>query len=150
MPVTLPPPLSSVPSRPGILVVFEGIDGSGKTTISNKVATRLRETGLAVTHVRTGGILASQTAENIRQLTRDQRNLTLSPFAELLLYVARETQQLDECIRPALTHSDVVIADRFFHTARVLSTFGRGLPVERVLPVIRAASAEVDPAVPRY
>ena len=128
-------------------MVFEGIDGSGKTTVSNKVADLLRARGLRVSHVRAGGVLASQTAENIRQLTRDQRNLALSPYAEFLMYVARETQQLDECIRPALATADVVIADRFLYTSYVLATAGRALPVERIRPVVMAAAGGLSPGL---
>src|SRR6266508_1294427 len=104
---------------PGRLIVFEGIDGSGKTTLSHRVAEAL--------------------------VARDPRNLRLAPFAELLLYVARETQQLEERIRPALLEADVVIADRFFHTARVLAVHGRGLPAARVDRVLGAATDVVDP-----
>jgi len=42
-----------------MFVVFEGIDGSGKTTISNRATRALRESGLTVSHVREGGKLAS-------------------------------------------------------------------------------------------
>jgi dTMP kinase len=129
----------------GLLVVFEGIDGSGKTTVSNRVAEALRTRGLRVTHVRSGGQLASPVAENIRQLARDQRNLALAPFVEFLLYVARETQQLEECILPALAEADVVIADRFLQTAAVMAGPGRGLPAERTAPVLRAAAGHVGP-----
>jgi dTMP kinase len=129
----------------GLLVVFEGIDGSGKITVSNRVAEALRAGGLQVTHVRSGGQLASPVAENIRQLARDQRNLALAPFVEFLLYVARETQQLEECILPALADADVVIADRFVQTAAVMAGPGRGLPAERTTPVLRAAAGHVTP-----
>ncbi len=130
-----------------MLVVFEGIDGSGKTTISNRVAARLAELGLRVTHVRSGGRLASDTAESIRQFTRDQRQVALQPFAELLLYLARESQQLEDSIVPALACADVVIADRCFRTAEVLARFGRGVEAARIAPVIAAASRGLTPDV---
>jgi dTMP kinase len=130
-----------------MLIVFEGIDGSGKTTISNRVAERLREQGVTVTHVRSNGRLASDVAESIRQFTRDQRNLALDPFAELLLYTAREAQQLQECVKPALAAGHVVIADRFLHTPEVLARFGRGVPMERIAPIIEAARDGVEPAL---
>jgi dTMP kinase len=128
-----------------MLVVFEGIDGSGKTTLSNKVATRLAARGLAVRHVRAGGQLASAVAEGVRQFTRDQRNLLLTPFVEMLLYVAREAQQLEEVMLPALRSHDVVIADRFLFTAEVLARAGRGLSDARIAPVIAAAQQGVQP-----
>ncbi|XXF74882.1 dTMP kinase [Myxococcaceae bacterium GXIMD 01537] len=97
-----------------MLIVFEGIDGSGKTTLSNRVAEVLRQGGLRVRHVREGGQLASPVSESLRRFTRDPANLALVPMTELLLYAAREAQLLEEVTRPALAHYDVVITDRYF------------------------------------
>jgi dTMP kinase len=130
-----------------MFIVFEGIDGSGKTTISNRVAARLAQLGAHVTHVRAEGRLASNIAENIRQFTRDQRNVGLDPFAELLLYTARERQQLQECVKPALARGEVVIADRYFYTPEVLAHFGRGVDAELVERVVAAARDGVTPDV---
>ncbi|MDX2093844.1 MAG: dTMP kinase [Kofleriaceae bacterium] len=134
-------------SQRPLLFVFEGIDGSGKTTISNKVAEAVRAHGIAVRHVRADGRLASDVAENIRQFTRDQINAALDPFSELLLYTARESQQLQEVIRPALERGEVVIADRFLHTAEVLAHDGRGLPLSRIAPILKAARDGIEPAL---
>jgi dTMP kinase len=128
-----------------MLVVFEGIDGSGKTTLSNRAAAKLRTLGLDVKHVRSEGRLASRVAEGIREFTRDQRNLELAPYAEFLLNAAREAQQLDEAIRPALAAHDVVIADRFLYTPENLAHYGRGLPRERLLPVLEAVAHGCSP-----
>ena len=54
-----------------MFVVFEGIDGSGKTTISNKVADKLRAAGLSVHHAREAGTFTSTAAQAIRELGRD-------------------------------------------------------------------------------
>jgi dTMP kinase len=128
-----------------MFVVFEGIDGSGKTTISNRAALALRESGLTVTHVREGGTLASPVAESIRDFGRDERHLALEPGAELLIYLAREAQLFDEVTRPALAAVDVVIADRFFYSAEVLACAGRGLAPELVRPVVESASRQIAP-----
>ena len=74
---------------PGMFIVFEGIDGSGKTTISNRVAKALRARGLRVEHAREGGRFVSSVTQAIRDMCRDARNLAMVPRAELLLYVAR-------------------------------------------------------------
>jgi dTMP kinase len=128
-----------------VFVVFEGIDGSGKTTISNLVADRLRARGLSVKHLRAGGKLASSVSESIRALCRDSKNIDLVPRAEFLLYVAREVQLMDELLAGALAEHDVVIADRFLYTAEVLARFGRSLPQDFVRPVLAAASAGQTP-----
>jgi dTMP kinase len=110
-----------------MFIVFEGIDGSGKTTISNQVAERLVAGGLRVKHLRAGGEFASLVTQAIRELGRDARNFELEPSAEFLLYLARDVQLLQQVLRPALAEHDVVIADRSFYTAQVLGQFGRHL-----------------------
>jgi dTMP kinase len=128
-----------------MFIVFEGIDGSGKTTISNSVAQALRGRGLSVEHVREGGRFASRVTQAIREFGRDARLLELTPRAELLVYVARDVQLMDEALLPALARAEVVIADRFLYTAEVLARFGRGLPAETVAPVTASAAAGLAP-----
>lgn len=142
-----------------MLIVFEGIDGSGKTTLSNRVARELRRAGLRVRHVREDGKLASPVSEGLRLFTKNPLHLALTPMAELLLYTARETQLLEEVTRPALAEYEVVIADRFLYTAEVLARWGRGLPEQSVRPVMDATARglqpdrvfliDVDPAIAR-
>jgi dTMP kinase len=128
-----------------MFLVFEGIDGSGKTTLSNQVVTRLRSQGLRIKHLRAEGRFASRVTEAIRTLGRDARNLDLDPKAEFLLYVARELQLVEEVLKPALAQNELIVADRYFPTAEVLARYGRHLPREFVALTLRAAAAEVAP-----
>ena len=128
-----------------MFVVFEGIDGSGKTTLSNQVAKTLRQAGLSVEHVRESGQFGSVVVQAMRELSRDQRNLALGSRAELLLFAARDAQLLEETTRPALGLADVVLADRYLYTAEVLASAGRGLPHEVIEPVLLAASGGLVP-----
>jgi dTMP kinase len=142
-----------------MFVVFEGIDGSGKTTISNRVAKNLRARGLKVEHLREGGAFASRVTQGIREFCRDARNMALTPRAELMLYAAREAQLAEEVLRPALERADVIIADRYFYTAEVLAGAGRDLPASEIRPIVETAAAglwpelafliDVDPSVAR-
>ena len=143
----------------GMFIAFEGIDGSGKTTVSNRVAAALRERGLTVEHAREGGWFASRVTQSIRDLCRDARNLALVPRAELLLYVAREVQLAEEVVVPALSRADIVIADRYLYTAEVLARQVRRLPDSAIRGIIDDAAAgvwpemvvlvDVDPSVAR-
>ncbi|MCX5745302.1 MAG: dTMP kinase [Proteobacteria bacterium] len=130
-----------------MFVVFEGIDGGGKTTLSNLVAGLLRARGLVVEHVREGGKFASNVTQAMRELGRDARNLALTPRAELMLYLTREVQLLEEATRPALGRADVVIADRYVYTAEALAVFGRGMPADEVAPLVTAAAGGLIPDV---
>lgn len=128
-----------------MFVVFEGIDGSGKTTVSNLVVERLRARGLTVKHLRAEGKFVSSVSEAIRSLARDSKNLELDPRAEFLLYVARDVQLIEEALRQALLTHDVVLADRFLFTAEVLARYGRGLPSEYTRPILEAAAGGLAP-----
>jgi dTMP kinase len=142
-----------------MFIAFEGIDGSGKTTLSNRVAEALREHGLTVEHAREGGWFASRVTQSIRDLCRDARNLALVPRAELLLYVAREIQLAEEIVVPAMSRADVVITDRYLYTAEVLARQIRRLPEATIRSIIDDAAGgvwpdmvvlvDVDPSVAR-
>jgi dTMP kinase len=142
-----------------MFVVFEGIDGSGKTTISNLVAQRLRERGLPVEHVREGGTFASPLVTRLREFGKDTRNLGMAPLTELLLYAARDAQLIAECIRPALERGSLVFSDRYLYSYEVLSHYGRSMPIEQVRTIIDAVAdglwpelvvlIDVDPHVAR-
>ncbi len=135
----------TVSQRRGLFVVFEGIDGSGKTTLCHRVATELRQHGLTVTQVREQGRYSSAVTQSIRELGRDQRNLEMTASTELLLLLAREVQLFEEATRPALEHSDLVLADRFVYTAAVMAEHGRGLPDQRVRSIIHAVTGDLEP-----
>jgi dTMP kinase len=128
-----------------MFVVFEGIDGSGKTTVSNMVAERLRAGGLSVKHLRAEGKFVSVVSEAIRELGRDARNIELVPQAEFLLYVARDVQLIEQALRPALGRTDVVLADRFLYTAEILGTYGRRLSPQWTAPILQGAAGGLVP-----
>lgn len=128
-----------------MFVVFEGIDGSGKTTVSNLVAEKLAASGLRVKHLRADGKFASSVTEAIRDLGRDAKNIELVPEAEFLLYVAREVQLIEEALRPALASHDLVIADRFLFTAQILGSAGRKLSREWMQPILEQAARGLAP-----
>lgn len=128
-----------------MLVVFEGIDGSGKTTISNRVAAALTQGGTSVKHLRAEGKFVSPVVEGIREFGRNAQNLDLSWQAEFLLYVARDVQLIHEALVPALASHDLVLADRFLYTPEVLGRHGRHLPEAFMRPILDAAAGGIEP-----
>jgi dTMP kinase len=128
-------------------VDFEGIDGCGKTTVSLGVARRLRERGLAVTHVRELGAFRSPLVNRMRELSRSADSMRLSGPAELLLGAARESQLIAEEIRPALARGDVVVTDRALHAHAAVACAVRRLEAGAVDPVLRFAAGGLWPDV---
>ncbi len=123
-----------------MFIDFEGIDGSGKTTLSNLLAARLRRLGYKVAHAREGGELQAPIARRIRELTRDSKLLEMGARTEFFLNVARDAQQLEEVIAPALGRGEVCISDRYLYSQLALSGGGRGLPLAELEPTCDLAS----------
>jgi dTMP kinase len=128
-----------------VFIDFEGIDGSGKTTLSNLLAARLRRLGYRVAHAREGGELQSPIARRVRELTRDSALLEMSPRTEFFLNLARDAQQLEEVIAPALARGEVCISDRYLYSQLALSGGGRGLDMELLSPVCELAAQGLWP-----
>ena len=82
-----------------MLITFEGIDGSGKSTQAHKLWQRLQQEGADPLLVREPG--GTDLSERVRHLLLD-RTLHIEPFAELLLFSAARTQLVIDVIRPAL------------------------------------------------
>src|SRR5262245_14357056 len=94
-----------------MLIVFEGIDGTGKTTLARRLAERLRAAGLDVVETREpwssrhGRELARLLAQTERTSTREQ---------ELDLFHADRKEHVAQVVRPALARGAWVVQDRTF------------------------------------
>jgi dTMP kinase len=105
--------LDSTRGTHGRLIVIEGIDGAGKSTLQRGLAESLRARGRTVlcTKEPTDGPLG----QRIRALARDGRG-SVSPEEELALFHEDRRQHVQEVVRPALERGEVVIQDRSFHS----------------------------------
>ena len=109
-----------------MLITFEGIDRSGKTTQAQLLADALGERALLVREP--GGTPA---AERVRELVKDPA-LELSPIAETLLFGAARAELVATIIRPALAQGRVVICDRYVDSTVAYQGGARGLGIDRV------------------
>ena len=133
-----------------VFIDFEGIDGSGKTTLSNRISQYLIDCGIPVHHARDKGVFRSEISKAIRNLTRDPRFLRMSDVTEFLLYVARDTQMIDEYIRPKLLPGNLVFCDRYLYSAITHSHHARGLSREGVDKVLELAARDLWPDLVIY
>ena len=98
---------------PGKHIAFEGIDGSGKTSISSKIYLSLKEQGIAChytyepTNTRIGSYI------HLHFMKRDISN----PPLEALLYAADRVQHYEEEILGYLDRGHVTISDRYVHSS---------------------------------
>jgi len=107
-----------------MLISFEGIDGSGKSTQIALLEARLLANGGKVLSLREpGGTLVS---ERIRKILLDS-DLDVSPVAELLLFSAARAQIVVQKIRPAMASGMTVLLDRFYDSTTAYQGAGRGV-----------------------
>ena len=113
----------------GKFLVIEGIDGSGKTTLINKISERLTERGIKHLAVREPG--GTPICEDIRKLIKTpHRGDALLPLSELLLFYASRHQHVENVIKPAMARGELVICDRFDLSTWAYQGHGRGLSYE--------------------
>jgi len=94
----------------GLFIVFEGIDGTGKSTQVSLLAEKLRQLGYVV--VATREPTEGPYGRRIRELFHDRT--AVSQAEELELFIADRSQHVREVIEPALTRGCVVISDRYY------------------------------------
>ena len=107
-----------------MLITFEGIDGSGKSTQARRLVESLRAEGYDPLLVREPG--GTALSERVRSLLLDPA-LDIDPFAELLLFSAARAQLVTEKIKPALQAGQIVICDRFYDSTTAYQGAGRQL-----------------------
>jgi len=131
-------------------IAFEGIDGSGKSTLSDRVAEALAASGVSAFQTRMKSGFASPLAGELRELARDVRHLSMTPRVETLLGAAREAELLDQVVRPRLEAGEVVIADRSLYTTLVQAVWARGLDRATVEGALALAGAGLRPDLVVY
>lgn len=114
---------------PGRLVVFEGVEGAGKTTQLERLALRLGRHGVTVRMLREPG--GTAVGDEIRALLLRPGTL-IPPRSEALLFMASRAALMDQQVLPALERDEVVLLDRFFLSTYAYQVAGRGLPEREV------------------
>lgn len=126
----------------GLFIVFEGPEGSGKTTQLWRLYRRLRRAGIPVVRTREPG--GTILGERLRRLLKGTRESPV-PEAELFLFLAARAQLVNTVIRPALAAGRVVLCDRYSPSTLAYQAYGRGLPLERVAAADRLATGNLRP-----
>jgi dTMP kinase len=94
----------------GILIVFEGIDGSGKSTQLRRAAEALRARGLDI--LETGEPTRGLWGRKIREMARTTDRVPRE--TELAWFIKDRREHMRDTVRPALADGRVVLCDRFY------------------------------------
>jgi len=128
----------------GVLITFEGGEGTGKSTQVRLVAEWLRARGREVVVTREPG--GTPLAERIRELLLD-RSYDPDGATELFLLEAARRDHVRAVVAPALERGAVVLSDRFADSSTVYQGAVRALGAECVEGLNRLATGGLEPAL---
>ena len=126
--------MSNAEALRGRVIVFEGGEGSGKSTQLRRLSAQLQSLGVSHVCLREPG--GTPLGTEVRRVLLD-RGSDIVPRAEAMLFMASRAQLVEREIRPALARGEVVLLDRFFLSTYAYQVGGHGLPEHEV----RAANA---------
>jgi dTMP kinase len=113
----------------GLFITFEGCEGSGKSTHSEKIYQALIKKGYPVVLTHEPG--GTQFSEKIRELLLSpDKEEPIVPYAEWLLYLASRAQHVERLILPALKTGKIVLCDRFTDATVAYQGYGRELDID--------------------
>lgn len=124
----------------GRFIVFDGPDGSGKSTQFQRMTEACRAAGLTVCEVREPG--GTAIGEQIRQVLLDPDNSSMSVRCEMMLYMASRAQLMVERVEPALDRGELVLADRFISSTLAYQGTAGGISEREIREVGRVAIHE--------
>lgn len=124
----------------GKFLVFDGPDGSGKSTQLNRFIAAAEGAGLTVCEVREPG--GTHIGEEIRKVLLDAKHEQSHPMdlrCEMMLFMASRAQLITQRVEPAIKRGELVIADRFISSTLAYQGSAGGLPIPDILAVGRVA-----------
>jgi dTMP kinase len=127
----------------GKFITVEGLDGCGKSTQLERLATALRGEGIDVLVTREPG--GTPVGEKLRAVVLDSRTSGLSPLAELAILFASRAQHIFEVILPAVQAGKWVLCDRFTDSSEAYQGGGRELGSDAVLTLHRVLCGDLHP-----
>ena len=129
----------------GVLITFEGVEGSGKSTQAERLAKRLAALDVPCLALREPG--GTDIGESIRSILLDPASGEMHGLTELFLYLASRNQHVREKVLPALGAGKVVILDRFGDSSTAYQGAGRDLGEKLVARLNKLATADLRPSL---
>ena len=126
-----------------MLITFEGLDYSGKSTQVQLLADRVTLQDHRVLVLREPG--GTDIGEKIRKMLLDKNNDGMTEASELFLFSASRSQLIQEVVHPALDGGMVVICDRYYDSTTAYQGYGRGIPLDVIQAINRYATGGLVP-----
>lgn len=125
-----------------MLITFEGIEGSGKTTQIELLCNHLKDMGRQVVQTREPG--GTVFGEALRDVLL-KKGMEVFPLSELLVFMAMRAQHVEEVILPAMHDGKVVVCDRFVDATYAYQGYGRGIELGIIETLNRLVTKGIRP-----
>jgi len=129
--------------KQGLMIVFDGSNGAGKTTVINEVEKYLISKDHQVILTREPG--GTPIGEKIREIILDPSTPEMCDMTELMLFGAGRAQHIKEKIMPGLDAGKIVISDRFDAATFSFQHYARGIDLENIRKINDLALADFKP-----
>ena len=126
-----------------MFIVFEGVDGAGKTTQLVQLVEWLQQQGTTVVTCKDPGSTAL--GEQLRTILLSSVETPISMRAEMMMFTTARTQLVDEIVRPALAAGKTVVLDRYIYSTIVYQGHAGNLPTDEIRQVNHVATEGLMP-----
>lgn len=126
----------------GVLITFEGVEGSGKTTQLGRLERWLRRQGRKVERTREPD--GTRLGLAVRRLF-ERPGVRPEPLVEVFLFMAARHQHVAEKVRPWLERGRVVLSDRYADATVAYQGYGRGVDPDLIRELNLRATGGILP-----
>ena len=114
-----------------MFIVFEGMDGSGKTTAIKKCYDFLKENNRDVVLIREPG--STLIAEKIRNVIVDKENTAMNKYTESLMFAAARSELVEKEINPAIGAGKIILCDKYVYSSFIYQGLARGVDIKSLI-----------------
>ena len=123
------------------LIIFEGIEGSGKTTLINYVSNHLKQQKIKFIKIREPG--GNKNSEIIRKLILNKKH-KFNSFTDLMLYFAARSENIDKVIKNNYKKK-IILLDRFIDSTLAYQHYGMGLSKKLIMDINKILLKNIKP-----
>ena len=109
--------------KKAFFVVFEGIEGSGKSYHCKKLYKKISRLGIKPILTKEPG--GSKTTKNIRKIILSGKKNKFNKITDLLLYLASRSEHVEKIIKPSIQKKKIIICDRFIDSTIAYQVYGQ-------------------------
>ncbi len=125
------------------LIVFEGIEGSGKSTLINHVSKYLKKKKISFIKIREPG--GNKNSEKIRKLILNKKN-KFNPLTDLLLYLASRSENIENVIKKNYKKK-IILLDRFIDSTIAYQHYGMGINKSVIVNINKILLKKIRPNI---